>query len=136
VAAEVLAERDDALLAAYVEGSGFSVREQLRSLVAQARIHPVVFGSAITGAGVDELRSAIAGLLPAAGGDPDGPVAATVFKVDRGPAGEKVAYVRMFAGTIRVRERLGDAKVTAVAVFADGTSVARPATSATSPRWC
>ena len=31
---------------------------------------------------------------------------ASVFKVERGPAGEKIAYVRMFAGTIRTRDRL------------------------------
>src|SRR5262249_54111693 len=29
-----------------------------------------------------------------------------VFKVDRGAAGEKLAYVRMFAGSLRLRQRL------------------------------
>ena len=32
-------------------------------------------------------------------GTPDGPVSGTVFKVERGPAGEKIAYARMFSGT-------------------------------------
>jgi ribosomal protection tetracycline resistance protein len=50
-----------------------------------------------------------------------------VFKVERGPAGEKVAYARMVGGTLRVRDRLpGDRKVTALAVFDRGG--ARPAT--------
>src|SRR6185312_10682583 len=31
--------------------------------------------------------------------------------------GEKVAYVRLRSGTVRVRERLGDEKVTAIRVF-------------------
>jgi ribosomal protection tetracycline resistance protein len=70
----------------------------------------------------------IAELLPAAAGDDHGPVSGTVFKVERGPAGEKIAYVRMFSGTVRARDRLtfgrGDeAKVTAIAVFDGGTPV-------------
>src|SRR5262249_59902385 len=55
--------------------------------------------------------------------------------VERGPAGEKIAYVRMFSGTVHARDRLrygGDEeeKVTAVAVFDHGTAVQRPAVSA------
>ena len=40
----------------------------------QALVHPVFFGSAITGAGVDALIAGITELLPAAAGDADGPV--------------------------------------------------------------
>ena len=92
-------------------------------------MHPVFFGSAITGAGVDALIAGIAELLPAAEGDADGPVSGTVFKVERGPAGEKIAYVRMFSGTVRTRDRLrfgGDdeRKVTAISVFERGAAVA------------
>jgi ribosomal protection tetracycline resistance protein len=95
----------------------------------------VYFGSAITGAGVDALTSGIEELLPAAEGDACAPVSGTVFKVERGPAGEKVAYVRMLAGTVRVRERLrfgvdGEAKVTAIGVFDRGTAVQRPSVAA------
>ena len=60
-----------------------------------ALVHPVFFGSAATGAGVDSLVSGITELLPAAGGDADGPVSGTVFKIERGPEGEKVSYVRV-----------------------------------------
>ena len=35
---------------------------------------------------------------------PAAPLSARVFKIDRGPAGEKIAYVRMFAGTAGVRQ--------------------------------
>ena len=69
-------------------------------------MHPVLFGSARTGEGVPALMAAIAGLLPAAAGDADAPVAGTIFKIERGAGGEKVAYVRVRAGTIRARDRL------------------------------
>jgi ribosomal protection tetracycline resistance protein len=130
---EALAEHDDALLAAYVEGAPTPedlLEKALKAQTANAEAHPVYFGSAITGAGVAALQAAIADLLPAAAGDPDGPLSGTVFKVERGPAGEKIAYVRMFSGTVRVRDKIDDAKVTAIGVFDRGTAVPSPTVSA------
>ena len=85
--------------------------------------------------GVEPLMAGIAELLPAAEGDGDGPISGSVFKIERGPAGEKIAYVRMFSGTVRVRDRLpfgrdGEGKVTAIRVFDDGSAVPRPSVSA------
>ncbi|MFG2357065.1 GTP-binding protein [Streptomyces sp. NPDC048521] len=107
-ALDVLADHDDDLLAAYLDG-GVPDSRLHAALAAQTRrglVHPVYFGSAVTGAGVPELIGGIERLLPAADGDPDGPLSATVFKVERGPAGEKVAYARVFSGTLRVRDRV------------------------------
>ncbi len=126
---ELLAEHDDVLLAAYLADDTSVTRADLAARTKQARVHPVFFGSAITGAGVDALMSGIAELLPADGGDADGPLSAGVFKIDRAPNGEKVAYARIFSGTIRVRDRLDEARVTAVGVF-DGGSVGRSPSAA------
>src|SRR5439155_2563534 len=133
-----LAERNDALLTAYVADAGIpdaELHEELARQTRQSSVHPVFFGSAITGAGVDALMRGIAELLPAAARDADAPPSGSVFKIERGPAGEKIAYVRMYAGSVRVRDRLrlGDGaerKVTAVAVFDDGPAVARQAIAA------
>jgi ribosomal protection tetracycline resistance protein len=130
--ADVLAERDDALLAAYVRDPAAVTYHRLRRLLArQARralVHPVFFGSAITGAGVDALSAGLAELLPAAEGDAAGRLSGTVFKVDRGPAGEKIAYVRLFSGTVRTRDRVRSGRhdagrVTAISVFGGGRAV-------------
>ena len=134
---ELLAERDDSLLAAYVDDettvSPGRLRNALAAQTRQARVHPVFFGSALTGAGVDELMGGITELLPAAAGDADRPVSATVFKVERGAVGEKIAYARLFSGRIHVRDRLSfrrdgldegeAAKVTAISVFDGGPAV-------------
>jgi ribosomal protection tetracycline resistance protein len=74
-------------------------------------------------------------LLPCASGEEASPVRGTVFKIERGPAGEKVAYLRMTSGTLRTRDRMhygrdSDAKVTAIAVFERGPAVQRPSVSA------
>ncbi len=105
--ADLLADHNDAFLAAYVDDETTVSYSQLRGELAaqtrQALVHPVFFGSAITSAGVDSLIAGITELLPATEGDADGPVSGTVFKVERGLAGEKIAYVRMFSGTIRTQ---------------------------------
>ncbi len=137
--AELLAERDDGLLAAYLRGAAGVPYGRLRAALAaqtrRAQVHPVFFGSAITGAGVEQLMAGIAELLPASAGDADGPVSGTIFKIERGGNAEKIAYVRMFSGTVRVRDRLRSGaelagRVTAVAVFERGPAVRRPSVTA------
>jgi ribosomal protection tetracycline resistance protein len=137
--AELLADHDDALLAAAVDGGPplpyRRLRRELAAQVGRGLVHPVFFGSAITGAGVAALVAGITELLPAAGGDPDGPCSGTVFKIERGPATEKVAYVRMFSGTVRVRDRLRlgggqRQRVTAIRVFDRGGAVPRGSVAA------
>ena len=130
----VLAEHDDAILAAYLDDVTTVPYDRLRAELAaktkRSVVHPVFFGSAITGAGVDPLMAAVTELLPSADGNVDGPLSGTVFKVERGPAGEKIAYVRMFTGTLWTRDRLpsrhgDDQKVTAIRVFDSATDVQR-----------
>jgi ribosomal protection tetracycline resistance protein len=135
---DLLADHDERLLAAFVDGGATvpygRLRAELARQTSKALVHPVFFGSAITGAGVGSLTAGIAELLPAADGDAGGPVSGAVFKIERGPAGEKIAYVRLFSGTVRVRDRLRfgghEEKVTAIAVFEDGAAVRRPSVAA------
>ena len=128
---DLLTDHDDALLAASVENETAVSPGRLRGTLAaqtrQALVHPVFVGSAVTGTGVDALISGVVELLPAAVGEVAAPVSGTVFKVERGRAGEKIAYVRMFAGTVRTRDRLRfrggeEEKVTAIGVFDRGST--------------
>jgi ribosomal protection tetracycline resistance protein len=142
-----LAENDDALMASYIEDETSITYSQLRThLMAQtgqALVHPVYFGSATTGAGVEDVSDGIAELLPATEVDPNGPLSATVFKVERGPSGEKIAYVRVFSGTLKTRDRLmfhrdqdrpadrvSGRKITAIAVFDRGSASQHPSVQA------
>jgi ribosomal protection tetracycline resistance protein len=138
---ELLAENDDGLLDAYVEQTIVPyplLRSALAAQTRRALVHPVYVGSAVTGAGVAELTAGIAEFLPAPENAAlsDGPARGSVFKVERGPAGEKIAYVRMFSGTVRARDRLpvgrssAEAKVTAISVFDGGLAVPRLAVAA------
>ncbi len=127
VLVEALAEHDDRMLTDDIEEQGRLPLEQLqqeiRTRTRAGAVHPAYFGSARTGAGIGSLISGIADLLPvAAPGDPDARPSGMVFKIERGARREKIAYVRLFSGTVRTRDRLvygqgHEDKVTAVATF-------------------
>ena len=135
---EVLADRDESMMTAYVDETTVPfarLRQELTAQTKRALVHPVFFGSAITGAGTEPLMAGIAELLPAAVGDAEGPVSGAVFKIERGAAGEKIAYVRLFSGTVGIRDRLrfgadAEGKVTAISVFDHGSAVQREAVTA------
>ena len=102
--AEVLAEHDEAILGAFVgHASRLSparLREALAAQTRRAAVHPVFVGSAWRGIGIDTLLAGVEALLGGATGDPEAPVSGRVFKIERSPSAERVAYVRLFAGTM------------------------------------
>jgi ribosomal protection tetracycline resistance protein len=133
-----LAEHDDDLLAAYVEGrippSG-RLRAEIAAQTRAGVLHPVFAGSAATGAGVPELMAGIGALLPATAPDAHGDPSGRVFKIERGRAGEKLAYVRLFSGAVRPRSPLAlpggrRGKVSAVELFEQGDWVRAEAVAA------
>jgi ribosomal protection tetracycline resistance protein len=102
---ELLAERNDAFLTHYLDDDlvAEDYTAELQRQVASASVHPVYFGSAMTGAGVPELISGIRAWLPRATGSSSEALQARVFKVERGAAGQKVASARVFAGSMTAR---------------------------------
>ncbi|MFE6614589.1 GTP-binding protein [Amycolatopsis sp. NPDC057786] len=126
--AERLAEHSDAFLAAYLEDT-VTAEDCRAELVRQTRlglVSPVFFGSARSGEGIAELTSGIREFLSGARKSaPDSRLRATVFKIERGRAHEKIAYVRVFSGDIGARDHVRfhrrgltkEAKVSAVHVF-------------------
>ena len=127
---EQLAEHDDELLATYLDADEFDAVSALADLTRRAVVQPVLHGSALTGEGVDALRAAIAQLLPTSSGDSEASLDAVVFKIDRGAKGERVAWMRLFSGTVHIRDRIGEAKVTQLEVFDHGGPVRRQAATA------
>jgi ribosomal protection tetracycline resistance protein len=135
---ELLAEEDESILAAFVDDDALPydrLRQALAAQTGRARLHPVFFGSATTGAGIDSLRTALAELLPATEGDVAAPIAGTVFKIERDPTGHRIAYVSVSAGTLRVRDRIhvgleAEERVTGIRVFDAGTDAPRTEVSA------
>ena len=102
-----VAEADDGILARWAVGEPALRREVLRALRHGARrgvLTAVVCGSAITGAGTPDLRRVLTDVLPRAARH-DGPLAGTVFAVDRDQRGRR-AWIRVWSGELRARDRV------------------------------
>lgn len=134
---EAVAEVDDAVLARWAAGEPVrprQVRRAVRDAVRRDALTPVACGSAVTGAGVPELRRILAGLLPRDDNQGD-LLAGTVFAVDRDGHGRR-AWIRLWSGRLQVRDRVRftDADrpetVTQIAVSEPGGVLVRPAVSA------
>ena len=116
---------------------------ELRAQVAAGTVVPVFFGSAITGVGVPDLLAGVEEWLPAADEATDAPIGGTVFKIARRPSGEKIAYARLFAGILAVRQRVAirrrdalgeteliEERITGIDRFASATAVPADAANA------
>lgn len=129
-----LAEHDDALLDLWVTQHRLPTAAQLRGALTRltlgGQVHPVLFGSAMTGAGVADVMEVVTTLFAVGTADPDSPAAGQLFKVERSAAGERICSIRMRAGTLAVRDHVllgGDrvATVTALEVHEPGGAVSR-----------
>jgi elongation factor G len=123
---DAAAEGDDDLAMKYLEGESLSEEEIEHGLlvgIETGRVIPVLVGSAMSGIGVATLLDRICGELPSpidlpkrvpsADGepvtvatDPDGPLAAFVFKTTADPFVGKINFVRVFSGTLKVDQHV------------------------------
>lgn len=104
---ERLAPFNELLLESYVNNEIVTdtlLREELEKQIQLANVYPIFFGSALTGIGVYELLENIPALLLANNLSQDEELSGVVFKIEREPSGEKIAYVRLFSGNLHVRK--------------------------------
>ncbi|MBU5442158.1 translation factor GTPase family protein [Paenibacillus sp. MSJ-34] len=106
---ELVAAYDEQLLESYVNGETLmeeQVEASFRHQVRQGNVHPVYFGSAVTGVGVAGLLAGVARWFPV-NDQPEGQLlSGVVFKLEKGASGEKIAYVRLFSGCLNIREQV------------------------------
>jgi len=104
---ERVAPYNETLLESYVNNEvvpDVRLRKELEKQIQQANVYPIFFGSAMTGMGVTELLENISALIPAEISAQDGTLSGVVFKIERESSGEKIAYVRVFSGSLHVRK--------------------------------
>jgi len=120
---ERIAELDDTLTVKYLEGEKISVEElkkTLRTAVLETRATPVFCGSSLRNKGVQHVLDAIVDYLPSPidippvvahipdsdktielPTDDDAPLSALVFKIVSDPYVGRLAYFRVYSGTIK-----------------------------------
>lgn len=93
---------------------------------------PVFFGSAMTGVGVPELTSTLGTFFTPTLSVPTAIQSGVVFKINRGQRGEKIAYIRLYTGGLRVRHTVTlcrgsetsiSAKITTMQIFQNGQTI-------------
>ncbi|MFZ2488320.1 MAG: elongation factor G [Anaerolineae bacterium] len=119
---EMIAETDDDLMHKYLEGEEISndeLRAALRRATIASKLVPVLCGTALRNKGVQPLLDAVVDYLPspldvatmtainprtgeeeALSPDPDGPLAALCFKIVTDPYMGRLAYLRIYSGTL------------------------------------
>ncbi len=125
---EAIADTDDGILHKYLEGEPIApdeLRVALRRAVLSSKLVPILCGSSLRNKGVQPLLDAIVDYLPSpldippiVGAHPDtgreevrtpdddGPLAALVFKIVSDPYMGRLAYVRVYSGTLHSGEQL------------------------------
>jgi ribosomal protection tetracycline resistance protein len=104
---EKLADLDESVMLKFIEGESIEpveLKAKLQQRVQTGEMFPVLFGVSSKGLGVSELMDAIIEYLPAPSGNAEQPVSAVVFKIERDKTMGKLAYVRLYQGTIRNRD--------------------------------
>jgi elongation factor G len=125
---ENIIETDDALMARYLEGEEISVeelRDALRKATIRGDVTPVLCGSALRNKGIQRVMDAIVYYLPSPLDVPpmtgtvpgtgevvarppkdDGPLAALVFKIVTDEYVGRLAYFRVYSGTLKAGETI------------------------------
>jgi len=128
---ELIADADDTLLRQYLEGEPISsedLRRALRRATIAGALVPVLCGSSLRNKGVQPLLDAVVYYLPSPLDvppirgenphthqeeerfpDPEGPLAALVFKIASDPYMGRLAYLRVYSGTLRTGDQIMNA---------------------------
>lgn len=98
---------DEELLEEYLSGtlSEEALTEALTAACSEGRVVPLLYGSARTGAGVKELLFVLTTYFSFARHD-DAPFSAFVYQVEHRPNLGKLAHIRLFGGTLAVRQEV------------------------------
>lgn len=108
---EEVALASEALMEEYLD-QGYLTDESLRQAVLNRRVLPVYFGSALEGTGVaDLLAGCLRWLRPRSFQEE---LTARVIKISRDDDNQRLTWLRLLGGQLKVRQRLGKDKVTEI----------------------
>lgn len=112
--AEKAASEDEEALEYFLENGGLNDDIYAR-LIAERKIFPCFFGSALKEEGVSELLDAVSRF--GRGRNYPGAFGALVYKISRDRRGTRLTSLRITGGSLKVRELLGTEKVNEIRIY-------------------
>lgn len=111
---EELAMCDEDVLEQYLE-TGSVEEEQIRTMIAERKVFPCCFGSALKMEGVTEFLKILDRFTktPEYGGD----FGARVFKISRDTAGNRLTHLKITGGVLKVKQMLGEEKADQIRIY-------------------
>ena len=100
-------ENNDELLAKYIAGESISQKElaqEEQRRVQDASLLPVYHGSAKNGLGIQQLMDAVIGLFQPTKEQGSAALCGRVFKVEYTDCGQRLVYLLLYSGTLRLRD--------------------------------
>ena len=105
---------DEALLESYLAGADVT-RENIRQLVSRRKVFPCCFGSALKLTGVDAFLKTLNDYAPVP--DRGADFGARVFKISRDPQGNRLTWLKVTGGSLKVRMALGEEKANQLRLY-------------------
>ena len=111
---EACALCDEALLESYLSGAPVT-EGNIRQLVAKRKVFPCCFGSALHLTGVEEFLQVLDTYAPIPSrGEAFG---ARVFKISRDPQGNRLTWLKLTGGSLKVRSPLSEEKINQIRLY-------------------
>ncbi|MBC8570306.1 elongation factor G [Zongyangia hominis] len=116
---EEVISQDDDLLARYFSGEdvGREAVTLTRRLVKECRFFPCLSGSALQDEGIDAFLRALHALTETSYQE-EGPPAGRIYQIRHDAKGNRLCFVKLTGGVLRVRDEIGGEKITAIRRYA------------------
>ncbi|MBO4679784.1 MAG: TetM/TetW/TetO/TetS family tetracycline resistance ribosomal protection protein [Lachnospiraceae bacterium] len=125
---EEVATASEALLESYMD-RGSLTDEEIRAVIAESKVFPVFFGSALKGDGVSEFLKAleIYSTVPAT----TEAFGAVCLKITKDKSGNRLTQLKLTGGRLKVKDSLNDEKVNEIRLYSGEKYEAVPEAQAT-----
>ena len=111
---EACALCDEALLESYLSGAPVT-EGNIRQLIAKRKVFPCCFGSALHLQGVEEFLQVLDTYVPTPERRTE--FGAKVFKISRDPQGNRLTWLKLTGGSLKVRSPLGEEKINQIRLY-------------------
>ena len=104
---ESIINYDDSIAEDYILGNEISkesIKNAAINMIYDFKLFPVIKGSALFSAGIEELLYAVSRYIKVNNVEND--LSGLVYKIDYDPKDGKIAYIRLFSGAINVRDQI------------------------------